>query len=492
MDIDIATLGAHDALAALAARRISAVDLLEACLARIAAHNPRINALVTLDPAGARDAARAADARRRDGDSAPLLGLPISVKDAFASAGLRTTSSHPPLHDHVPTRDATVLARLRAAGAILVGKSNLPELAGDPQCWSPLFGPTHNPWEAGRTPGGSSGGSAAAVAMGFSLLEAGSDLAGSIRIPAAYCGVAGIKATENRIARSGHIPHLPGQPRTVRHLLSFGLLGRRIADLQLGLPLIAGPDGLDTEVAPVPAPTRTTLPARPLRIAWWDDFDALPLCPRTAAALSRTVDRLRAAGMTVTRAKPADFDFARALQLAGVVAGAEIGLGLPPWQRRLLRCAAPALPRRARLMRAIAAGMRLDLRAYSAALDARDGLIHALDRFLQDWDLWLCPVAPTTAYPAFAPPRWGAPPEIAVGERRLPYFDATLSLTLPFSLTGNPVVSLPAGIVDGLPVGLQAVGRRWEDEVLLARCAKLEAVLGPFQPPPAGLQAAAR
>ena len=184
---------ASAALQQLATGELRAVPLLEQCLARIGHHNPAINALITLDLPGARAQARRADELRDAGhaDGMPLLGLPISVKDAFTTRGLRTTSGSPRLCHHLPTHDASAVARLKAAGAVLIGKSNLAELAGNPQCWNPLFGHTRNPWQPELTPGGSSGGSAAAIAMGFSLLELGSDIAGSIRIPAAVCGVAG-------------------------------------------------------------------------------------------------------------------------------------------------------------------------------------------------------------------------------------------------------------------------------------------------------------
>lgn len=256
--------GAAQAAHQLAAGEVRASALLEQCLARIARHNPAINALVTLDDARARRVSAAIDALLVQGvarfDAQPLLGLPVSIKDAFATQGLRTTSSHAALAHYLPPEDASLVARLKSAGAVVVGKSNLSELAGDPQCWSPLFGPTRNPWNPTLTPGGSSGGSAAAIAMGFSLLELGSDIGGSIRIPAAYCGVAGFKASENRLPRSGHIPHLPGTERSVRHLLSFGLLARRVADLQLALPVLVGPDGQDSETPPLPW---RSLPAEP-------------------------------------------------------------------------------------------------------------------------------------------------------------------------------------------------------------------------------------
>lgn len=466
------------AIAAVRAGRISAEQLLRHHLAQIARHNPRLNAMVTLDESGALAAARAVDAMLvRGEDAGALAGLPVSIKDAFASAGLRSTCSHPPLAQHVPAEDATAVARWRAAGAVIMGKSNLPQLAGDPQCWSPLFGATDHPWRSGHTPGGSSGGSAVAIASGMSLLELGSDIAGSIRIPAAYCGVVGHKASENRIARSGHMPHLPGQARSVWHMLSFGAIGRSVADVALGFSVLAGPDGRDSTVPPLPV-LAPAPPSRPLRMAWWDDFDALPLCPRTRQAMQQTVARLEAAGVTMVRIKPDDFDFRLAWQAFGLLAGAEIGLGMPALQQFALRHLRHLLPASHRLLRALGRGLRFDLQDYNQALVWREQLIAALERFLAGYDGWLCPVAPTTAYRArHVSSPWQPPPQIMVDGRRLPYFEATISLCSLFSLTGSPVVSLPLGVFDGLPVGAQLVGRRWQDEALLATAARLEALL---------------
>lgn len=480
-------LSASHAAEKIAAGHLTAVDLFDACAQQIARHNPKINALVSLDLDRARQAAEAADAIiRRSGvpDGQPLLGLPISIKDAFATQGLRTTSSFGPLANYIPSRDATIVARLKAAGAVLLGKSNLSELAGDPQCWSPLFGPTRNPWDLERTPGGSSGGAAAAIAMGFSLLEAGSDIAGSIRIPTAYCGVAGLKATENRIPRTGHIPHLPGQPRMVRHLLSFGLLGQRVADLQLGFPLIAGPDGEDCEVPPIPAGQTVPPDNRPLRIAWSDDFAGIPLCQRTRRGLHQAVERLQAAGHRVERRAPDKFDLEDAWQTFGTLAGAEIGLALPARERLFYRLGAPFLPHRQILGRAFVAGMNAGWRQYNGALVRREQLIAALEAFLGEWDVWLCPTTPSVAYPAFPPRKFRPPPNILIDDQPLAYIEATISLTAPFSLTGSPVVALSAGLVDGLPVGLQIIGRRWQEDRLLAYSRVIEASLGNCPSPP--------
>jgi amidase len=174
-----------------------------------------------------------------------------------------------------------------------------------------------------------------AIAMGFSFLDPGSDIGGSIRIPASFCGVAGLKATENRIPRTGHIPHLPDGMRSVRHILSFGLLARCTDDLQFGLELLAGPDGIDSEVPPVPVLTPTK-DHRPLRIAWWDDFCGLPLCLRTRRALTRTVEQLQQQGFIVERRSPPQFDFEKAWYAYGIIAGAEIGLGMRAVPRKML------------------------------------------------------------------------------------------------------------------------------------------------------------
>lgn len=473
----------EDLLRAFTRGDLTVVGETRECLDRIDRLNGEVNAVVTLDAQGARARAAAIAALSADHKAAlPLCGVPVTVKDAFATAGLRTTASYPGLAAHVPSRDATVVARLRQAGAVLLGKTNLSRLAGDPQCDSPIFGLTRNPWNRDLTSGGSSGGAAVAVAMGFSQLDPGSDLGGSIRIPAAYCGVYGLKATENRIPRTGHIPHLPGQPRCVRHMLSFGVLTRSVEDLAIGLSVLAGPDGEDTEVLPV-RPSMKQVKAQSPRIAWWDDFAGLPLCERTRAALDRTVARLGEAGFELVRCAPKGFDIDRALYAYGVLVGSEVGLGFRPWERQLIALARHVIPRRQHLTRAFTQGMAFDWRRYNDALNIREELINALDAFLGEWDVWMCPTAPRTAYPHVPLKPLGKPPMLEVSGRRLPYLEATVSMVGVFSLTGNPVVVMPVGLTDGLPVGLQFTGRRWGDETLIHHCRKIDEVLGGFTPP---------
>src|SRR6185312_12227502 len=250
-------------------KKLTSREATEAHLDRIDRVNGAINALVVVDRDGALKAARAADrsAARNGTRLGPLHGVPITIKEAFDVAGLRTTSSHPPLKDNVAKGDASLVARLRAAGAVILGKTNVPELCADFQTDSPLFGITKNAWDDRRTAGGSTGGGAVAVAARLSPLELGSDIGGSVRNPAHYNGIFSLKPTEWRVPGRGHVPNLPGQTRTVRWMGVFGPLARSVEDLETALRIVAGPDGHEAEAPPVPLGAVPSLRAGDLRIA---------------------------------------------------------------------------------------------------------------------------------------------------------------------------------------------------------------------------------
>ena len=232
---------------------LSAIEVLEAYLEQIAKHNNKINAIATLDEEKARKRAIEADEALAKGENwGALHGVPITIKDSLETSGLLTTSSYPPLKNHIPQQDATTVARLRQAGAIIFAKTNLPPVAGDYQTNSPIFGRTNNPWNLNYSVGGSSGGSASAISAGFSPLDIGSDVAGSIRQPAHFCGVFGFMPTDRRVPTTGHIPEFPGKPKYIRHMLRIGPLARSVEDLQLCFSLIAGADIRQPEIPPVP------------------------------------------------------------------------------------------------------------------------------------------------------------------------------------------------------------------------------------------------
>jgi amidase len=472
-------------------RGVSSQEVLQAHLAQIAARNPALNAVVTLDEARARQRAKEADdALARGASWGPLHGVPVTVKDVFETEGMRTTASFKPLADYVPTRDATVVARLRAAGAIVLGKTNTPEMAGDEQTNSPLFGRTNNPWNVARTPGGSSGGSAAAVASGMSPLDIGSDIGGSVRNPAHFCGVFSLKPSDYLVPFTGHIPPPPGSKGRglLRYFLTPGPLARSIEDLRLTLTILAGPDEREWEVPPVQLVAGTAGELRDLRFCWSDDF-GIPVAADIRAAMADLVAELVRAGCRVERREPPEFDYSQALQVYGELKEAALTLKDSPlhlprfaW-RALSRGVAASNPTARGLMR----GAGANLRSYAGAMSQRDVFIDKMQRFLAECDAWLCPVAALAAYPHLPArnPIEQLRATVEVDGQSVPYLLATSVFTGLFNLTGNPVVVVPLALSkDGLPIGVQLVGRRWDDMRLLAVAEQVTRVTGGFRRPP--------
>jgi amidase len=244
---DLITLTATQAAEAIKTGQVKSIDLVNNLLERIENENPALNAIVTLDAETARRQAKMADEALQSGQAiGPLHGVPITIKDSFETAGMRTVSGFPPFANRIPASDAPPVARLRQAGAIILGKTNLPTLASGIQTNNPVFGRTNNPWDLSRTPGGSSGGAAAAISARLSCLELGSDIGGSIRIPAHFCGIYGLKCTGGRVSGKGHLASpkpltIPKDWQILTQLASMGPLARSIQDLRLAFPIIAEP-----------------------------------------------------------------------------------------------------------------------------------------------------------------------------------------------------------------------------------------------------------
>ncbi|HUJ09061.1 MAG TPA: amidase [Verrucomicrobiae bacterium] len=473
---------AHELATAIRERQISASGVLEAHLAQIARHNATLNAIVTLNEEPARKRAREADAALARGEVwGPLHGVPVTIKDSFATAGLRTTSGYPPLADYIPAEDATVVARLKAAGAIVLGKTNLPVLVQGFQSDNPIFGRTNNPWDLTRTPGGSTGGGAAALASGMSPLEIGSDYGGSVRIPAHYCGLFSIKPTERRVPLTGHIPELPGQPRSVRHVATPGPLARSVEDLKIALQLIAGPDLQQPDIPPVSFPFLLRPPLTELRIAWSDSFGGLPITRDTRAAMHGLLARLDEDGCAVEQCTPDGFDFPGLWETYGELRQCEIGSAMTPELEA--ECAANfgvSPTSEDPEMRGMARRLNATLKQYAETLTTRDAYVATAERFLASWDVFVCPVTVGPAFPHCAP---GTP--IDVDDQKVPYRLGGTGYTSPFNLTGNPSVVIPlTRSQEGLPIGVQLVGPRWSDMKLLAIAEAIVEFTGPFQRPP--------
>jgi amidase len=376
------------------------------------------------------------------------------------------------------------VARLRAAGAIVLGKTNLPTLSLDGQSNNPIFGRTNNPWDVTRTPGGSGGGGAAAVAAGLSPLDIGSDYGGSVRLPAHYCGVYAIKATEYRIPRTGYHPS-PENPLAIsggavrQQLGVAGPIARSVADLALTLRLMVGPDAHHIEVTPMPLEALTPPRLSGLRLGWADDFGGLGATADTRAALANLGDELERAGAQITRGVPAGITFPATWELWGALH--EINV-VSRTTTEVEDQALAAIAARAESEDAILRGMALFRRAtlnqYADALAARDSVIRGLELFFNSHDALLCPVA---FGPAFPHRPTGSP--IGYDDVQVPYWMGLFGYTTPFNVTGHPAVAIPlARTAAGLPIGLQIVGRRWGDMQVLGIAAAVGEVIGPYQP----------
>lgn len=459
--------------------RLSSREATEAHLERIARLNGPINALVAVDRDGALKAAGAADRVRAKKaiKLGPLHGVPITIKEAFDVAGLATTSSHPPLKDNIAASDASLVARLRAAGAVILGKTNVPELCADFQTESPLFGTTKNAWDARRTAGGSTGGGAAAVAARLSPLELGSDIGGSVRNPAHYNGIFSLKPTEWRVPSRGHVPDLPGVTRTVRYMGVFGPLARSVEDLETALRIVAGPDGNEAEAAPVPIGPAPALTPKGLRIAVLDSNPLVKVSSDTAAVVEATARLLAKAGAKVKHAAPEGLDWQQSWDDWSDLFQYLIRALQPMGERErfIAKIASPDPS-----VRSVARAAKLDMAEFFAVLDRRDRTIRACETFLDDYDAWLMPVMPDAAFI-----RQKASAPLMIDGVAHPYFFAGTSYNYLANFTGQPSIVLPCGFSrEGLPIGLQLTGKRWGEAKLLGVAKALERLLPPCPVPP--------
>jgi len=430
-------------------RAISPVELTEAYLARIAALNGTLNAYYTVTDEAARAQAQRAEAELASGmDRGPLHGIPVGLKDLVATAGVRTTAGSKILADWVPTADATVVRRLRAAGAVCLGKCAMTEFAiGHPH--NPHYGPTRNPWDLERTPGGSSSGSAAATAAGLASASLGSDTACSIRQPAAYCGLVGLRPTHGRVSLAGVVP--------LSHSFdTVGPIARTVEDAALMLQALAGPDVADPATEPVPVPDyRAALGPglQGLRVAvprsyFWDRLDGA-----VAAAVEDALALLRRLGARVADVELPGLD--EALAARQVVNDAEAYAVHAAWLRERRQDygdeVGGRLPRGADLSGEAVARAQEQIRRFVANT-------HAL---LGEHDVLVTPTTPTPAW------RFDTP-QATVGGVEEPNRTFGLRLTIPFSALGGPSLSVPCGFsAEGLPIGLQIAGRRWDESTVL-------------------------
>ena len=440
-------------------RELSPVEVTAAVLDRIDRLQPRLNAFVTVTRDRAMEQARAAESAYRAGSGGPLAGIPLSIKDLVPTRGVRTTMGSLLHADWVPDYDAPVVERLLGTGAVLLGKTNTPEFGWKGETSNRVSGTSHNPWRHGRTPGGSSGGAAAAVAAGLGPLAQGSDGAGSIRIPSCFSGIFGIKPS------FGLVPQYPAS--AVELLSHVGPMTRTVRDAALMLGVMAGADPRDPHSWSPPcdylallqdAPER---PAQPVRVAWSPDLGSATVDPEVARLTAAAARRFGELGYHVEEASPDVSDPWEMLNLLWCVGEAGVHGDRFSEVRDRLDPGLAAIVEAAHQYRA------LDV---AAALRARLDYYHGMRQFMARYELLLTPAMPLPAFPA------GLDRPQQIGGKDV---DAGLSwtpFTYPFNVTGQPAASVPCGFTaDGLPVGLQIVGRRHADSSVLAAAAAFEA-----------------
>ncbi|MEU4707558.1 amidase [Nocardia salmonicida] len=475
---------AEELLTALRAGEVTSVQLTEQAIARIERDDEAINAICVRDFERARVAARRADQARAGGEDRPLLGVPVTVKESYNMAGLPTTWGVPQNKDFVPAEDAIQVSRLAAAGAVMLGKTNVPLGLRDVQSFNEIYGTTNNPWDHSRTPGGSSGGSSAALASGFGALSIGSDIGGSLRTPAHFCGIYAHKPTLGLAANRGMVaPPAPASPVDL-DLAVVGPMARTARDLTLLLDVMAGPDPLTLGKA-----YELTLP--PARHERLDDFRVLVLDEHpligtgiaVRAGVNRVADALVDSGARVERHSALLPDLAEAAAIYMQLLFAGSGAGLPVEAYEQLRTQAAALSTYDLSLGATRLrGMAFTHRDWVEANNRRELHRHGWRELFAEFDAVVCPITPTPAFPHdHDPDLLGR--HIDIDGVEYPYLDQLVWAGLA-TMPGLPATAIPTGLSpEGLPVGVQLIGPMFEDRTPLRLAELLEQKIGGFRAP---------
>ena len=462
---------------------MSSSEVLERFVCRVDEYNPSLNAVVVMNLELARERARLADEALSRGEVwGALHGLPMTIKDSFEVCGMPTTSGAPKLRNHQPTRNATAAQRLIDAGAIIFGKTNLPIYADDVQTYNEVYGTTNNPWDISRSPGGSSGGAAAALAAGLTPLELGSDIGGSVRNPAHFCGVYGHNPTWGIIPTRGHIPPPPGTLAPL-DLMVAGPMARYPEDLSLAFELIAGAEGLGSLGWKLDLPDAQNSAVADYRVAAWLDDPACPVDSEVLDILGNAIDVLARAGVTIVdNARPIP-NLAESHELYLQLLYAVYGVAYKGEALETLVHQATESPDSKKYMDRFARGATQRHGAWMRANENRVALREQWQAFFDDVDVLLTPVMPTAA---FRHNQMGSINKrtIEVNGQNRPYLDQ-LTWAGMVSLVHLPATVVPIGLTQsGLPVGMQIVGPYMGDRTTLDFACRMTDVVGGFVPPP--------
>ncbi len=469
-------------------KSISSLDLLELTIEQYHQHNPYINAIIATDLDGARSRARKADKAISQGETwGPLHGLPMTVKDSLEVIGMPCAAGAPELERYIPEKNADAVDSLSRAGAIIFGKTNVPYLVQGFQTFNQLYGQTNNPWDTTRVPGGSSGGAAAALATGMSGLEIGSDIGGSVRIPAHFCGIYGHKPSFGIVPSKGHVPPFPGLfPKDFTmdiDILVIGPLARSAEDLDLAINLMTQPREPERIASnfKLPLPRKDRL--KDFKIACWLDDPYCPVDTQVGDCLQATIDMLIRAGIQITEAHP-DIDFGNCNDTYRKLKAAGMSASLSQEEFDYYRSEIPKIDQSDDSSRA--------QRFRGATISHREWLMLDYNRlliqqkwadFFKEYDILLCPVAPVTAFPHDRRPFDEI--KIQVNNRWKLHDEVLVSWVGLASVAYLPSTVAPIGLArNGLPVGIQIIGPYLEDRTSIRFVELMEDVTGGFNPPP--------
>jgi amidase len=452
------------------AGRTTSVQVVSAYIEQIEKQNRTYNAIVLLNKEEALERARKADEAIANGEIwGKLHGVPITIKDNYRTKELKTTAGYKPLENYVPEEDAEIVKLLLSEGAIIIGKTNLSVLAMDMQADNPIFGKTNNPWDTSRTSGGSSGGCAAGLASGMTPLSFGNDLAGSIRLPAVYCGVYGFKPTFGVVSLKGIQADPKEKTNGLKSLAVAGPLARSIDDLELALHIIANTTRSDQTLVTLQK-DKDTIAIKNLKIAWTDEFGNVPVDEEIKEAIKKYIGELEKAGVRVVKTTP-ELNFYQAWKTWGSIVGMQGGystsnfvkwMGLP-FTKKVLK----NVPMHQNIVRPSS------VEKYMIALGIQESMITTMENFLDEYDVFICPVSALNAFNHHEPSKsygnfsiYNDP--LFVNNEEIHYYKATQAYTTPFTVTESPVLSMPIALSsESMPIGIQVVGKRFEDFKLL-------------------------
>ncbi|MEX0288095.1 MAG: amidase [Flavobacteriaceae bacterium] len=461
-------------------RKISSENVVRQFLAHIEKYNKTINAISDIrhEEDIIREAKEKDELLKTGIILGPLHGLPMTVKDTFNVLGLISSNGNPKLKNNIVNTDAELVARLKDAGAIIFGKTNLALYALDWQSTNPWFGQTNNPYNLDCVVGGSSGGSAAALACGFTPLELGTDAGGSIRVPAHFCGVCGIRTTESALSNRGN-GVTPGIPRMGRYLISNGPMARNISDLMLVTEVLWETGQSHSENPPVPL-KEPQYKGESLKIAYSETLDGLPMDYSYREVYLAFLEKVDQSRHTLSLSKPS-YSSTTLINLWGRIAGFDLGAAMRgmPFKRFLTYLFIKSKYRDPQWAKGMAQGAGSTHHSYNKALQLKEDISDTFSEFFKNYDIWLTPVS---VAPAFKHQKPGLPFE--VNGWKVPYTKAFIPFNFPSTIPGHPIIVITIGMTKkGLPVGIQIHGPKWQDYRLLQIAQELEKLTKGFQVP---------